>query len=431
MMPLRAAAREAPLPRFVPCRTTHLVGELARLWREEDRTAFWELARVVENLYHHFASAEARLVEALYAPFDPDTETVPVEPSPRDDPFGRLASRLDRLLDRANFERVPHETLVCPADREVLARLKIDPDVDALEQVAVWVRGRGTKAVALRPFRRLFRLVEREVPTYRRVVILVRTRSDPHVVLKLFKDVPEHDLELLLPTVRVKMKLLDKVKLSGSGGAAAVSAWKLLRLVYTHAPGLAKVLAVPLQALLLPLAVLVTGVYGGKTLLDYTKIRASYITALAEHLYAITMASNAAVVARLSSMGGEEDTKEVLLAYAVLAAGPPLGLTEAELQARAEAFVWDRYRARPRFDVRDAVAKLDELALCLKDEAGRRVALPLEAALRSADHAWDEQYVPPPRGSRRMPVALLPGSEGTPTGDDRRDQARGSERDPA
>lgn len=390
------------------------MGELATLWREEDRHTFWQLARLLEDLYHHFASAEARLVEGLYAPFDPDAETVPPAPPPREDPFGRLSERLERLLERSNFDRVPQDELVKPADREVLARLKIDPDLDALEQVAVWVRGRGQKAVALRPFRRLFRLVEREVPTYRRVVILVRTRNDPHVVLKLFKDVPLHDLELLLPTVRVKMKLLDKVKLSGSGGAAVVSAWKLLRLIYTHAPGMAKVLALPLQALLLPLAVLVTGVYGGKTLLDYTKIRASYITALAEHLYAITMASNAAVVARLASTGGDEDTKEALVAYAVLAAGPPGGLTEPELQARAEAFVWDRYRARIRFDVRDAVAKLDELALVLKDEAGRRTALPLEAALRSADHAWDELYVPPPRGSRRMPAVRLPDPDEEP-----------------
>lgn len=391
------------MPRFVPCRISHLASELAHGFVPADRAPFWELVRVVEDLHHHYASVEARLVEALYAPFDPDAETHPPA-SAAADSLARLQQRLERLLARANFERVPTDVLVTRTDREVLARLKIDPDLDALEELAIYVRGRGQKAVTLRPFRRLFRLEEREVPTYKRVAILVRTRRDPHVTLKLFKDVPLQDLELLVPTVRVKMRLLDKLKLSGSSGAAVVSAWKLLRTLYTYTPGLAKLLAVPFQALLLPLAVLITGIYGSKTLLDYSKIRASYITALAEHLYAITMASNAAVVARLGAMAGDEDTKEVLLAYAVLA-GSPAPLAPDELARRVEELVWDRYRARVDFDVQDALHKLDELAICARAPDGRYTALPIDAALRNLDRAWDEVYAARPRGSRRLRAA--------------------------
>ncbi len=388
------------MPRFVPCRTSHLAHELTHQFEPDDRPAFWELVRVVEDLHHHYASVDARLIEALYSPFDPDAETAPPEPT-RPESFQRLQERLDRLLARANFERVPPDVLVTRSDREVLARLKIDPDLDALEEIAIYTRGRGQKAVTLRPVRKFFRLEEHEVPTYRRVALLVRTRRDPHVTLKLFKDVPQQDLELLIPTVRVKMRLLDKLKLSGSSGAAVVSAWKLLRALYTYAPGLAKLLAVPFQALLLPLAVLITGIYGSKTLLDYSKIRASYITALAEHLYAITMASNAAVVARVGSMGGDEDTKEVLLAYAVLArAGEPLA--PDELARRVEALLFERYRARVTFDVHDALHKLEELAVCARTPDGRHGALPIDAALRNVDRAWDEVYSARPRGSRRL-----------------------------
>ncbi|MCO5168329.1 MAG: TMEM143 family protein [Planctomycetes bacterium] len=388
------------MPRFVPCRTAHLAHELALHFEPGDRAGFWELVRVVEDLYHHYASVEGRLVEALYAPFDPDAETVPPA-SALEASVARLQDRLGLLLARANFERVPADVLVTRSDREVLARLKIDPDLDALEDLAIFVRGRGHKAVTLRPVRKFFRLEEREVPTYRRVALLVRTRRDPHVTLRLFKDVPCQDLELLVPTVRVKMRLLDKLKLSGSSGAAAVSAWKLLRALYGYAPGMAKLLAVPFQALLLPVAVLITGIYGSKTLLDYAKIRASYINALAEHLYAITMASNGPVVARLATMAGEEDTKEVLLAFAVLARAPG-PLTPEELRQRAEALLWDRYRARVQFDVADAVHKLDELALCARDAAGRLTALPVDAALRNLDGAWDDVYASRPRGSRRL-----------------------------
>ncbi|MCW8139986.1 MAG: DUF3754 domain-containing protein [Planctomycetota bacterium] len=388
------------MPRFVPCRTAHLAQELALRFRPEDRAGFWEVVRVVEDLYHHYGSTEARLVEALYAPFDPDVETVPPA-SALDASVDRLQERLGRLLARANFERAPTDVLLTRTDREVLARLEIDPDLDALEELAIYTRGRGHKAVMLRPMRRLFRLEEREVPTYRRVALLVRTRREPHVSLRLFKDVPCHDLELLVPTVRVKMRLLDKLKLSGSSGAAAVSAWKLLRALYGYAPGMAKLLAVPFQALLLPVAVLITGIYGGKTLLDYAKIRASYINALAEHLYAITMASNAPVIARLATLAGEEDTKEVLLAWAVLAQAPG-PLTPDEVRQQVEALLWDRYRARVQFDAADALHKLDELALCARGPDGRLTALPVDAALRNLDRAWDDVYASRPRGSRRL-----------------------------
>lgn len=390
------------MPRFVPCRTSHLANELALLLPQDERGAFWELVRGVENLFHHYASVEGRLCEELYAPFDPDVETVPAVSPVKPDPLDRLVERLGRLFERANFDEAPREALLTSTDRDVLAKLKIDPELDALEHVSVFHRGRGTKAVLLRPVRRLLRLEEHEVPTYRRVAVVVRTRREPYVLIKLFKDVPCRDLELLLPTVRVKMKLMDKLKLSGSGGAAAVSAWKLLRALYLHAPVLAKALALPFQALILPIGVLITGVYGGKTLLDYTKIRASYITALAEHLYAITMASNQSAIARLADMGGEEDTKELLLAWAMLQRTPRV--TSGDLAQACERFVWDRYRAAVRFDVVDAVQKLTELALCVREPDGRLSAVSLGAALRSVDHAWDEVYSPPARDrdTRRM-----------------------------
>lgn len=379
------------MPRFVPCRVGHLVQELGEWVAPEDRPRFYELAHLLENLFHHRAGVQARLVGGLYAPFDPDNDTVPPA-SAREEALVRLEGRLGDLLQAGNFEAVPEDRLVTARDREVLARLQIDPDRDALERVGVWARGRGTKAVRLRPLRRMFRLQEVEVPTWRRVVVAVRTRDDPHLTLKMFKDVPQYDLELLLPTVRVKMKLLDKLKLSGSSSAAAISAWKLLRLAYTYAPGLAKLLALPFQALLLPLVLLVGGVYGGKTILDYTKIRASYVTVLAEHLYAITIASNGSVLSSVADMAGEEETKEILLAYALLLREGRRGVSVEDLRAAAESFLWDRYRVRVRFDVEDALHKLEELALVWRASSGGLGVVPLEAALRTVDQAWDELY---------------------------------------
>lgn len=373
---------------------SHLLGELSELFSPEERPAFWELARVAENLFHHYADARRRGVSELYAGFDPDGETVPAARVPADDPVGRLDEGLGVLLERANFDAAPQTALVTPDDADVLRELDLDADFEALERITVFHRGRGTKAVRIRRARKLFRLQEEALPTYRRVALLVRTREDPHVYLKLFKDVPCRDLELLLPTVRVKMKLFDKLKLSGSGGAALVSAWKLLRLLYTYAPTLAKLIAVPFKLLLLPVVLVLGLFYGGKTFLDYNRIRAAYVTALAERLYAITLASNHAVLSRLADMAGEEDTKEFLIAYVLLLKQGEVD-SPAALQQRAEAFVWERYRARVRFDVEDAIHKLDELAVSWRKPDGRLGVAPLDAALRTLDATWDELYSAP------------------------------------
>lgn len=388
--------QEVETLRFIPARISHLLGELSQLIAPEDRPAFWELARVGENLFHHFSDARRRAVTELYAGFDPDGETVPAPRVAGHDPVGRLDDGLSVLLERANFDTAPRASLMTPNDTDVLRELDLDADLEALEHLSVYHRGRGAKAVRIRRARKFFRLQEEALPTYRRVALLVRTRDDPHVYLKLFKDVPCRDLELLLPTVRVKMKLFDKLKLSGSGGAALVSAWKLMRLVYSYAPTLAKLIAVPFKIFLLPVVLILGLFYGGKTLLDYSKIRAAYVTALAERLYAITMASNRAVLARLADMAGEEDTKEFLIAYALLHAQGPVASAE-ELQRRAEAFVWERYRARVRFDVEDALHKLDELAITWRKPDGRLGVVPLEAALRTLDRTWDELYTAPKR----------------------------------
>jgi hypothetical protein len=390
------------MPRFLPGRVPHLIEELATQLPEEKRSDFWALARILEAFYHHAASAQTRTADALYSPFDPDAETLPPASPTGEDPLGRLYDWLDGLFERANFDIVTRDVLLTTSDRDVLASFEIDPDLAQIERLAVYTRGRGTKAIRLRRARQLFRLDEVEVPTYGRVAIVVRTKEEPHVLLRLFKDVPQADLELLLPSVRVKMKLLDRLKLGGTGGTAAFSIWKILKLAYAYTPTLTKLLTIPFKILLLPIGLIVAAFYGGKTVLDYGRIKATYVTALAEHLYAITLASNRALLGRLALMAGEEDTKEALIAYWLLVQNEG-GLSPSDLRHKAEEWVWDRYRTRIRFDVEDALRKLAELELSLveTDLGGERLkALPLHEALRRADRAWDDLYSPPARSTR-------------------------------
>jgi hypothetical protein len=383
--------------RFIPARLCHLTDRLAETFFSDTgprRKLFYDLARLAEDLERHYASVKLRAAQELYAPYDPDAETVPpATVSPSDAvQSARLFESVREAFERANFERLPRSLFEAPRDVVGLKGARLDLGLDAIESFEVFVRGKGQKALALRPAKNWFRRVEVELPTYVRAAVAIRTRHDPHVTLKLYKDIAEPDVHLVLPTVKLKMRTLDKLTLSGSSGAALISAAKTLVIVGAWA---SHERPLPVQVLVLCLAVLLLGaVYGGKTVLDYTKIKASYLTLLAEHLHALTLASNRSVLTHLVELSSEEETKEVLVAYALLAVAGNAGLTPEALGARACAWIREHYACEVAFDVPDALAKLDELALARPGQAGARIALPLEEAVRRLDQTWDDLYTP-------------------------------------
>jgi hypothetical protein len=265
-----------------------------------------------------------------------------------------------------------------------------------VERFAVFARGQGAKALALRRAQNWFRRVEVELPTHVRAAIVIRTRHEPHVQLRLFKDVATSDVHLLLPTVRLRMRTLDKLALSSSGGAALISAVKMLLLVAAWA---SRSGPLPLRLLVVCVAVvLLAGIYGGKTALDYTKIKRSYLALLAEHLHALTLATNRSVLTHLAELAAEEETKEVLLAYALIQAAGAAGLEGPALGDRARAWLRQSYACDVDFDVPDALAKLEELAL-VRVAGTARVAVPLEEAVRRLDQTWDDLFTPGQAGS--------------------------------
>jgi hypothetical protein len=354
---------------------------------------FYDVARLVMDLERHFAGAHVAVKKELYAPYDPDTETVPAATiSPEQDraQLERLFDWVERAFLAANFERLDpahFDRALSRASHRAKA-VRLDPDLESIERFAIFHRGRGKKAVRIRPARDFFRAREVEAPTFSRVGIVVRTRQDPAVYLKLFKDVAQDDIDLGLPTVRIRMNVLDKLKLSGSGGAAAISFLKLLKLIAFWAP------TIPFKIFLLPLIILLGGgIYGGKTLLDYSKIKASYLMALMEQLYSLHIASNRGVLIHLADLVAEEEAKEILIGYALLAASGPTGCTPEQLAAAARAWVSRTYAVDVDFDVADALAKLDERHLsCVLPDGTTRTAAPVGEAVATLDRIWDDLY---------------------------------------
>src|SRR5262249_6070337 len=142
-----------------------------------------------------------------------------------------------------------------------------------------------------------------EVPIFRRLVLVLKLKpgrlsgpgvSSEHVYLKLFKDIPRIDVDMLLPGARVKLFLLDRGKIGvGLLSGIATMAWRLSSDLWHF-----------LQHLVLSdtaLWGLTAGTlgYGYKSYYDYQQTRQSYHLNLTQSLYFQNLDSNAGVITRL------------------------------------------------------------------------------------------------------------------------------------
>jgi hypothetical protein len=84
---------------------------------------------------------------------------------------------------------------------------------------------------------------------------------------------------------------------------------------------------------------------------------------------------------------GEEESKEVLLAYVMLQKHP--GATARELDAAVEAWLLRRFGTRVDFEVDDALRKLVRLGL-VSEDGGRHRALAIEDTRAAVRERWEE-----------------------------------------
>jgi hypothetical protein len=386
------------MQKFIPVRLNHLVDRLAEDFFPDPqaRKKFYDFARLTGDLERHFAGSKLHVIQELYSPYDPDDETVPAQHvAPEDDRarVDRLFEWIERAFEKANFERLTNERFeqAVGLARGSSSSVMIDPGLASMDRVAIFFRGEGKKAHKTRSMKKFMRELEVESPTFSRAGMVIRSRKDPSIHLKLYKEVAQEDIGLGLPTVRLKMRWIDRLKLAGSGGAAVVGFVKLLNLAVAYAIGIS---SLGLRFVLLPLCALIAGAfYGGKTLVDYTKIRAGYLSALMEQLYSLNVASNRGVLTHLAELVSEEETKEILIGYAIILAAGERGLTAEKLGPLACDWIRKTYATEVAFDVPDSIGKLDERGLVRRGHDGEsRIAYQVFDAVGLLDKMWDELY---------------------------------------
>ncbi len=326
-----------------------------------------------------------------------------------------MAAELTGLLDGANYTPVTMAELDEALATESLIPLRLEVDLDDYDELLIYRRGSRQDTVEI-PKWLGWRSKEQTITVDNRVVVytIVKPQSwfderkiDPternlvpgHASLKQFQNVPRADIEMLLPSTRVGLRLMDSLVIGVPAVASgiAVLATKLLPTL-----GLIFLMVgawlglrdeqpdIDQAALVILFGGAVT--LGGFVFRQWTKLknrRLEYHKTLTENLYLRTLGAGTGVLHTLLSSAEQQEVVEVLLGYRFLLAAPD-GLTAAELDTRVEAWLRDTGQGDIDFEVEDAVGKLRRLEV-IEGRSTMR-ALPLPESLALLDRRWDDLF---------------------------------------
>lgn len=397
--------------RYVPQRVRALTEALAQEpWNDapDGPDRFREFARLVSALYHfEFHDREQTIVELWEHLADGG------------DVAQRFSSELSGLLDGANYEALSMAELEDALERESLLKVSLDVDLDDYEELMVYHRGAHTDTIELARWKGLRAPEQKTITIDERVVVHTRVQDaawfdargvDPvernlvpgHASLQQFVDVPRADIEMLLPSVQVRFRFVDRLVLGVPAVASGVLvlATKLLPtlglifLLFAAWLGLRDDEPELDQAALVLLA---TGLFtlGVFVVRQWTKLknrRIEYWKTLTENLYFRTLGTGGGVLHELLASAEQQEVVEVVLAARFLfdATTP---MSSDELDERVERWLRVHCDREIDFEVDDAIGKLERLGVLEPTSPdGLLSATTIDDTLARLDDRWDELF---------------------------------------
>jgi hypothetical protein len=387
---------------FVPMHTKDMVEYLAQHCDTmQEQQEFRRLASLILSLLHQMYRLRHEQLTYTYALLDPDRDKmlVCVPTVGRGDALCQeLFEKTQDVLKRANYRRLsPHEIQIAlRAASQWGVRMRVN--FAGMRKLEVYARGGVVGSRAIRPWYKFFKLQTVEVPLYQRLVVVFRTQAgsipsefDPRrVYLRMFKNVPQEDIDMMLPAIGIRMSWLDHSKIVvPSLYAASMTLWRVLRNVLLLALfGVFKTVA------MVVLVLFAIG-FGFKSMFTYrTNTKRRYMLNMAQSLYYQNLDNNAGVLLRLLDEGEQQEACEAVLGYYVLAircanAGPQ---DLDALDAACEDMLREATGLDVDYDADATFRTLIQLGVVTIDEGGW-TALPLKEAILKLDQLWDNWFV--------------------------------------
>lgn len=393
----------APGEAFVPLHITDLVEFLSLhpALNGEDVTRFRQLADIVLSLLHHIYRQRHQSLTYAYAPLDPDRDTrlrhVPTS-AHRDDLTDELFRRTGEVLARANYRVLDAVDIQNALQAASQWGVRMRVDFSKLQRMEVYARGASVGQRIRRRWQNLFKPEIVDVPLYQRLVVIFRTqpshksteRFDPRrVYLRMFKNVPQQDVDMMLPATGIQMTWLDHSRIVlPSMYAVAMTLWRILR----------NVLLLTLVGIFKTFAMIVIVLFaigfGLKSMFTYTvNTRRRYLLNMAQNLYYQNLDNNAGVLMRLLEDAEQQEACETVLTYFVAAIllAKRSNVQLEDLANACQQLILQATGVEVKFDIEAAAHNLVHLGI-LTSKRGMWTAPPTVEALQQLNRTWDSWF---------------------------------------
>lgn len=376
---------------FVPIEPSELIQHLTKRGElsEAARVTFRQACETMDTSLHDRSRSYHRRWSLAYSKLDPDCDFRRLDlPSPgstessqgsteswpgsrdRDEKdmarhhqaaVDEVIRLCDLMVDDAGFRRLSQQEIEACVGVASQWGVPLDVDFELFERLVVYARG---DIIGNRLRRRLWKLYRREwveVPIYQRMVVLFQIRSDRDLGeelsssalhLRLFKNIPKQDIDMLLPGARIRISGLDRIKIiAPSLGGLLMSMRKVASYAILFAA-----LALHWSAIAV---VLVIG-YLIKSVMSYFQTKNKYQLNLNRNLYFQKLDSNAGVGYQLIHQAHQQTLVEMILAYYAIATSDD-PISGRRLRRRCERLVREAIDIEIEFR---ETATLEKLTAC-------------------------------------------------------------------
>ncbi len=409
--------------KFIPVTVSAIIDRLTpdTCWAAGEAPEAKRFFRYLEHWRRQRSNADMLELTHNYEPFSPDSDLLVTRGYTSAERLGlqkQVVAQMERLLKRANYERIDPANVSMIMTKESHYGLDLFVDFTAFEECLIYYRGASTRRDERRNPRKFYRKEEFDVPIYQRLFLLfklkpfdVRVRevmaaqnlsqadaeslikklraslpgavSDQNIYMKLFKNIPRTDIEMVFPNTQVKFRMFDKIKLGVSGGGAFGAG------VFGTAGKIAAGGLMATNPIALAGAAVTLGGVAFRQSMNFVNQKNRYMVVMAQNLYFHSMADNRGVALKLSDRAAEEEVKEDILLYSVLAKEPSKRSDLPEIDRAIEKYLSDCFGVSVDFDLFDSLARLLADGLVTEAPDGTlRTLRPREAALH-IDRQWD------------------------------------------
>jgi hypothetical protein len=406
--------------RFIPVSRYGLRAKLIAMLAEGggDRKA-WGRALDCLAAWRH-QEHRRRLLDLIedYLPFCPDSDTanlLELDVEARDKARAAFIAGIETMLAQANFVRLSRDDVQRLLVEQSPYGLNLKVDLSEFDEALLYYRGTGTMRREERnPWRLYLRRDRLDVPIFERLFLLLKLKpaevriaeimasrhvdraraareverarahfppgvSSDYIYVKIFKRIPQVDIEMLFPNTQVAFMPFDKLKLmvTAGGGTVAGVAGTATKLLAATNP-----------------FTLAFGVFGLSAVIfrqamKFFHTRNHYMMVLAQNLYFCSLANNRGALTLIADGAEEEDVKEDMLLYAFLARQPSGHDALPQLKTLVTRFLAERCGVSVDFDAGDALKRLRADGLVSADAEGRFSAIAPEDARAHLDRLWD------------------------------------------